>query len=283
VGPKTQYSFTIYRRWPQIPAAIRERQPDIELLEDTPECLSESSQSRELYTSRHDPASDSAFVEISPKSIDELAAESVTRTKFRRSEVQSKGFALHFSTPRASLKPGEQDRRYESRSDVREPSKLIKKQDWTSPKRETWQIQKAALKEKIPEAWNPLKRLSPDALVGIRAIHAQFPAQYTTSVLAAKFEVSPEVIRRILRAKWKPNEEEEIDRQRRWFTRGIKVWSRYAELGVKPPAKWRKLGVGKKDNPGGLGIPVVQTTARQSYSEGVHDEAEADSLAERIL
>ncbi|KAI1186699.1 hypothetical protein F5B17DRAFT_351562 [Nemania serpens] len=108
---------------------------------------------------------------------------------------------------------------------------------------EQWRIQKEALKEKFPEGWRPRKRLSPDALEGIRALHVQFPAQYTTEVLAKNFEVSPEAIRRILRSKWTPSPEEEIDRQERWFNRGKTIWSQMAALGKKPPRRWRREGI----------------------------------------
>lgn len=106
-----------------------------------------------------------------------------------------------------------------------------------------WALQKEALKKKFPEGWAPRKRLSPDALNGIRALHKQFPDMFTTAVLAQKFEVSPEAIRRILRANWDPTTEEEEDRQRRWANRGAAIWGRYAELGMKPPKKWRDAGI----------------------------------------
>lgn len=111
------------------------------------------------------------------------------------------------------------------------------------PKKENWQLQKAALKEKFPEGWSPRKRLSPDALAGIRALHQQFPEEYTTEVLANKFEVSPEAIRRILKSKWEPQPEEEMERQERWFNRGKRIWSAWAEEGKKPPTKWRQEGI----------------------------------------
>ncbi|OIW27349.1 hypothetical protein CONLIGDRAFT_425416 [Coniochaeta ligniaria NRRL 30616] len=111
------------------------------------------------------------------------------------------------------------------------------------PKKENWQLQKAALKEKFPEGWSPRKRLSPDALAGIRALHQQFPEEYTTEVLANKFEVSAEAIRRILKSKWEPQPEEEVERQERWFNRGKRIWSAWAEEGKKPPTKWRKEGI----------------------------------------
>ncbi|KAL2888789.1 mitochondrion organization and biogenesis protein [Ceratocystis lukuohia] len=113
-------------------------------------------------------------------------------------------------------------------------------------KRPMWKIQRDALKEKFPDGWNPLKRLSPDALAGIRALHAQFPNEFSTVQLAAKFEISPEAIRRILRTNWQPSAEEEAERQNRWFKRGMVVWERYAELGLKPPKKWREAGVGQQ-------------------------------------
>ncbi|KAI1259155.1 hypothetical protein F5Y18DRAFT_410906 [Xylariaceae sp. FL1019] len=114
---------------------------------------------------------------------------------------------------------------------------------WT---KENWQVQKAALKEKFPEGWKPRKRLSPDALDGIRALHSQFPQQYTTEVLAKHFEISPEAIRRILKSKWSPSPEEDQHRQERWHNRGKNIWSHMAELGKKPPRKWRAEGI-KRD------------------------------------
>jgi hypothetical protein len=108
-----------------------------------------------------------------------------------------------------------------------------------------WKAQKAALKEKFPEGWRPRKRLSPDALAGIRALNAQFPDVYTTEALSEKFEVAPEAIRRILKSKWVPNAAEEESRQERWFRRGKDVWESRAALGIKPPQKWRREGIAR--------------------------------------
>ncbi|KAI1817069.1 hypothetical protein GGS20DRAFT_97783 [Poronia punctata] len=113
-------------------------------------------------------------------------------------------------------------------------------------RKEEWQIQKSALEEKFPEGWRPRKRLSPDALDGIRALHSQFPEQYTTAVLAQHFEVSAEAIRRILKSKWRPSPEEEVKRQERWFNRGKSIWAQMAEIGKKPPRKWRQEGIVRK-------------------------------------
>lgn len=114
------------------------------------------------------------------------------------------------------------------------------KTDGTMPpkkKPEGWQIQKESLNEKFPEGWNPRKKLSPDAVDGIRQLHGVAPAQFTTPVLAEKFKVSPEVIRRILKSKWRPTEEEAEARQDRWQRRHHRIWSQMTELGLRPPKK----------------------------------------------
>ncbi|TGJ83152.1 hypothetical protein E0Z10_g5618 [Xylaria hypoxylon] len=73
-----------------------------------------------------------------------------------------------------------------------------------------------------------------------------FPEQYTTEVLARHFEVSPDAVRRILKSKWTPSPDEETSRQERWFNRGKNIWGQMAELGKKPPSRWRREGVVRK-------------------------------------
>ncbi|BDD60763.1 Required for respiratory growth protein 9 mitochondrial [Monascus purpureus] len=104
-------------------------------------------------------------------------------------------------------------------------------------KPEGWQIQKAALKEKFKEGWNPPKKLSPDAIEGIRHLHATAPDKFTTPVLAEEFKVSPEAIRRILKSKWRASGEEMEERQKRWQRRYDRIWSQMAELGLRPKRK----------------------------------------------
>ena len=107
--------------------------------------------------------------------------------------------------------------------------------------KEPWQVQKAALKEKFGEqGWQPRKKLSPDAMEGIKHLHAQNPEQYSTKVLANEFEVSPEAIRRILKSNWRPSEKDQENRKQRWEKRGQSVWDRWAALGLKAPKKWRE-------------------------------------------
>jgi hypothetical protein len=104
-------------------------------------------------------------------------------------------------------------------------------------KTEHWQIQKEALSEKFPAGWNPPKKLSPDALDGIRHLHATAPDRFRTSVLAEEFKTSPEAIRRILKSKWKPSGEESEFRRKRWEKRHERIWSQMSELGLRPSTK----------------------------------------------
>jgi hypothetical protein len=105
------------------------------------------------------------------------------------------------------------------------------------------------LKEKLGgQAWNPRKKLSPDTMEGIRHLHQTQPDKFTTPVLAEHFKVSPEAIRRILKSKWQPSDAEYEARMLRWDKRGERIWSNLVEMGVKPPKRWRDMGVGRAQN-----------------------------------
>ena len=115
--------------------------------------------------------------------------------------------------------------------------------------RPAWLVQKEALKEKLGgEAWNPRKKLSPDTMEGIRHLHSTEPTKFTTPVLAEHFKVTPEAIRRILKSKWQPSDEEYEARMLRWNKRGERIWTNLVEMGVKPPKQWRDMGVGRATN-----------------------------------
>lgn len=135
--------------------------------------------------------------------------------------------------------------------------------------RPEWQKQKEALKAKFPEGWRPIKRLSPDAMAGIRALNAQFPDTYNSEHLSKRFEVSPEAIRRILRSKWTPSAETEEKRQERWHRRGLQVWERKAALGIKPPRRWRDEGITRDP-----GFQYRKREARERERQWEEDERE---------
>lgn len=150
-------------------------------------------------------------------------------------------------------------------------------------KKEGWQIQKEALEQKFGEhGWQPRKRLSPDTLDGIRALHSSDPASYTTATLAEHFKVTPEAIRRILKSKWRPNPEEVDDRRDRWEKRGVGKWTAMADQGARPPAKWRALGV---QNPQSRAKKEIRgRRSDDDHAQWHSSEPEAErTLAERIL
>ncbi|KAI0973130.1 hypothetical protein F4678DRAFT_428023 [Xylaria arbuscula] len=190
-----------------------------------------------------------AILDYSPESIDTLIASldrtSITGQEDRPDEPANLDYGAHSeSQPRP--KPPITSSQLKRRKIIKEDKSQPTVEGAQIHQKEEWQIQKKALKEKFPEGWRPRKRLSPDALDGIRALHSQFPEQYTTDVLARHFEVSIEAIRRILKSKWTPSPDEETRRQERWFNRGKNIWSQMAELGKKPPRKWRREGVVRK-------------------------------------
>jgi hypothetical protein len=102
---------------------------------------------------------------------------------------------------------------------------------------EPWMSQKAALQKKLGDAgWDPRKKVSPDTMDGIRVLHQEDPEHWSTPKLAEHFKISPEAVRRILKSKWKPKNEEEVQKRReRWARRYERIWDHQAELGLKPP------------------------------------------------
>ncbi|MDI1492018.1 MAG: Required for respiratory growth protein 9 mitochondrial [Ramalina farinacea] len=172
---------------------------------------------------------------------------SIYQDQEARSKARANPESDH-SRPSQERKNGRHDRSYDKSYDRSFDRDQRAKKRTTSSKtvepqkvREPWQVQKSALSNKFGSAsWQPRKRLSPDALEGIRGLHAEDPDTFDTATLAARFEISPEAIRRILKSKWRPNDEEEDERRARWERRGQRIWSSMSELGIKPPKKWRQ-------------------------------------------
>lgn len=118
--------------------------------------------------------------------------------------------------------------------------KYIKTPDpekFASAKRLQWQIQKEALKRKFQDGWNPRRKLSPDDMASVRHLHAQDPDKYSTPALSEQFKVSPEAIRRILKSKWRPTEEQMAKRRESWEKRHKKIWNQMSEIGLRPERK----------------------------------------------
>lgn len=60
------------------------------------------------------------------------------------------------------------------------------------------------LQKHFPGGWSPPKKLSREAMDGLRQLHRLDPEKFCTPVLAEKFRISPEGVRRILKSKWEP-------------------------------------------------------------------------------
>lgn len=223
--------------------------------------------------------------------------ERVPGTVVRKGRSESEGFKLHYSADPDW--EGVEDRRerleeQKAREEQEAAEAAQAKGDtWVPPPKLPWMVQKERTKEKYPDGYNPLKRLSPDAIAGIRALHAQLPEQYTSFTLAEEFKVSPEAIQRILKSKWRPNSDEQTDREERWRRRGEKVWTRLADMGVKPPKEWREMGIGagkpewmkKRENPRPRApLPALITTARRKAAiRPTTTSSREASLADRII
>ncbi|KAF8342787.1 uncharacterized protein EI90DRAFT_2832614, partial [Cantharellus anzutake] len=63
-----------------------------------------------------------------------------------------------------------------------------------------------AMKRLFPDGWSPPRKISREAMDGLRTFHRHDPETFTTPVLAEKFKISPEAVRRILKSKWQPDE-----------------------------------------------------------------------------
>lgn len=230
--------------------------PDIELCDDSLPRFGGKSGTSQSYrlsseNSIHSPSQDAVLGprrKISSAATGSSSEGHSSTTDFNRTgRLRNPRFNLHShgEAPRDSSRIS-QIQTFNSRSRSESSVTSENGMSLANVPRESWQVQKKALLEKFGSSgWSPRKRLSPDALEGIRMLHSQSPDKYTTPVLADHFQVSPEAIRRILKSKWRPNEEEEAKRRERWDKRGESIWSQMVEIGIKPPKKWREMGVGK--------------------------------------
>lgn len=60
------------------------------------------------------------------------------------------------------------------------------------------------MKSQFPEGWSPPHKLSRQAMDGLRVLHMHDPETFSTPMLAERFRISPEAVRRILRSRWEP-------------------------------------------------------------------------------
>jgi len=85
---------------------------------------------------------------------------------------------------------------------------------------------KEAMKHSFPDGWAPPRKVSREAMDGLRTLYRHDPNTFTTPVLAEKFKISPEAVRRILKSRWQPDEkrkahmvEKELQLREEWRAR----------------------------------------------------------------
>jgi hypothetical protein len=66
------------------------------------------------------------------------------------------------------------------------------------------------MQKEFPSGWSPLRKLSREAMEGLRELHRFDPEKFSTPVLAEKFKISPEGVRRILKSRWTPSSEKRM-------------------------------------------------------------------------
>lgn len=84
----------------------------------------------------------------------------------------------------------------------------LRRQVPEEPTPHEFKVHRETMKKHFPEGWSPPRKLSREAMDGLRSLHAHDPEVFSTPVLAEKFRISPEAIRRILRSKWTPTPEQ---------------------------------------------------------------------------
>jgi Neugrin len=110
---------------------------------------------------------------------------------------------------------------------------------------------RAAMRRDFPDGWSPPRKLSREAMEGLRELHRFDPEKFNTPVLAEKFKISPEGVRRILKSKWSPSREKRMklaERERKERSEHIKLNRLRERIEVRQLAeleKFTKKGKGK--------------------------------------
>ncbi|KAL7277342.1 hypothetical protein ACG7TL_009200 [Trametes sanguinea] len=71
-----------------------------------------------------------------------------------------------------------------------------------------YRAHRETMKRKFPQGWEPPRKISREAMDSLRELHALNPSMFSTPVLAERFRISKEAVRRILKSKWEPSREQ---------------------------------------------------------------------------
>ncbi|KAF8498867.1 hypothetical protein JB92DRAFT_2795401 [Gautieria morchelliformis] len=109
-----------------------------------------------------------------------------------------------------------------------------------------------ALRKAFPQGWSPPRKISRDAMDGLRMLHNHSPEIFTTPVLAERFKISPEAVRRILKSRWVPSKERKeelkmMDEARKVERRRKRVGKEWTEGVDKGLLKYKCTGSDAED------------------------------------
>lgn len=116
-----------------------------------------------------------------------------------------------------------------------------------------WLKHRTTLRENFPTGWAPPKRISREAIDLLRVLQQSDPTLYTTPVLAERFKISPEAVRRILKSRFVLDQGERLRRETKRKAERLRMLAEQAVLGDGPAAEARvgaekkELGVGRKE------------------------------------
>jgi len=75
------------------------------------------------------------------------------------------------------------------------------------PTPEAFKTHRKVMQENFPQGWNPPRKVSREAMEGLRQLYHLDKNTFTTPVLAERFKISPEAVRRILKSNWEQPKE----------------------------------------------------------------------------
>lgn len=126
------------------------------------------------------------------------------------SVLSKRDWMTYTPKPPPSLKPHSNSVTQESSftEHERPPNHHISNKAMRKPTPVAARSHRERMKRSFPEGWSPPHKLSRQAMDGLRVLHTHDPHTFSTPMLAEKFRISPEAVRRILRSKWEPSPEQ---------------------------------------------------------------------------
>lgn len=135
-----------------------------------------------------------------------------------------------------------------------------------------WLSHKKTMKKEFPDGWAPPKRISREAIDLLRLLQRSDPTVYTTPILAERFKISPESVRRILKSQFELSAEEKAKRE----ARRLEEKEERRRLDIEEGKTWAGDWMGERAELLGLreGGLLTAREARKPKSRKQQEEAE---------